>query len=125
MPPIRSIRDHFEIRYWESTLARILLIIESADYVADETAGYASRGLCTPVESNAKKRDEGANRANWAREHSRRSVSLQSQAADNIGGSRAIIDITCHVNIGYRRLPNLSAEKGSGRQKGSANANRR
>lgn len=55
--------------------ARILLIIESADYVADETAGYASRGLCTPVvESNAKKRDEGANRANWAREHSRRSA---------------------------------------------------
>ncbi|TGZ51388.1 Uncharacterized protein DBV15_09193, partial [Temnothorax longispinosus] len=41
-----------------------------------------------------------------------------------IGGSRAIIDITCHVNIGYRRLPNLSAEKGA-RAKGIVERNRR
>ncbi|KYN13398.1 hypothetical protein ALC57_14411 [Trachymyrmex cornetzi] len=41
-----------------------------------------------------------------------------------IGGSWAIIDITCHVNIGYRRLPNLSAEK-EARAKGIAERNRR
>lgn len=39
-------------------------------------------------------------------------------------GSRAIIDITCHVNIGYRRLPNLSAEKGPGQEE-SPERNRR
>lgn len=39
-------------------------------------------------------------------------IRLQFQLR-GIDGSRAIIDITCHVNIGYRRLPNLSAEKGA------------
>jgi len=74
------------------------------------------------VERGREKSDEGANRANCRGtgvDSSRSGFGAAISAPAGIGGSRAIIDITCHVNIGYRRLPNLSAGEGP-RQKGSA-----